>query len=682
MRRSHYASMAAVIGVIALTVAGVAVATDAMAEPLSRVALADTAYQSSYGLIDKGPAATDTTVTDNIYLSVRDPAALAARAKSVSSPGTASYGRYLTPAQSQAANQLDPAQVAQIRAWLTSAGLTVTQPNWRELTVNGTLGQLANAFDVTYDDYYDPNAEDPYHYLLPTTDLSVPGDLGNLVLDVGTSYLSRLIPSQNAALAKKDGAAAAAKAANAAKATVNLPAKLGGVVYPHADANEASSSSAVNCSQYWNQSKATELPSVNGSAPPNAVCGYTPAQLRHAYGLDSSKATGKGQTVAVVTPAMDTLEQDVNTWSENVGTRKLRSGQLTVVPTPDGSTPLDPSNGGFGAMVENTMDVEAVHGMAPDADIVSVGVSTAEGGTVFESLAYILDHTHASIASLSLATSVTPGMRKTYDQVFQEGALQGVGFYFASGDSGDRLSDLPGSWATAVGGTSLAIGANGSREFETGWGDERNLLSADGTSWQQPTLAAGGAGGGWLAGEPQPWYQHGVVPANLETGPDGKIDRVGPDISMDADGTTGYLVGGTPLSGLLTGNPTYYAQFALGGTSLSTPLFAGVQALAQQVDGGKPLGFANPEIYQRAHTPAIRDVTPYTLPDGAAPVAVRYRAVNGVANTPVLYTMVGHGSLLPGDASDMVLPRTGPGYDTETGVGTPTGAYLRSFGHD
>lgn len=273
-------------------------------------------------------------------------------------------------------------------------------------------------------------------------------------------------------------------------------------------------------------------------------------------------------------------------------------------------------------------------------------------------------------------------MRKAYDQIYQEGALRGVGFYISSGDSGDSLNPLPGSWATSVGGTSLAIGANGSREWETGWGDVRNVLSADGTSWQQPALPAGGAGGGWVAGEPQPWYQRGVVPANLQTGPDGKLDRVEPDISMDADGATGYLVGGTPLSGLLTGNPSYYTQLDIGGTSLSCPLFAGVQALAQQANGGKALGFANPEIYQRAGTPAIRDVTTYTQPDGTAPSAVRFQYRNGITNPPVptLDTMVGHGSPLPGDPTGTVLPSTSPGYDTETGVGTPTGAYLRSFG--
>ena len=675
MRRTHYVWLAAAVSALALTASG---ADAAVAATPSRAVLTGTAYQSDFDLNDEGPAATDTTVTDNVYLSVRDPGALAAAARSVSSPGTAGYGKYTNPGQVQAANQLAPAQVAQIRDWLSAAGLTVSQPTWRDLSVTGTIGQLENAFDVTFDDYYYPPAYDaPVYYMVPTTDMSVPGDLAGLVLGVGAFAFMQNIPTQNAALAKAGSAAAA-------QGSVNLPAKLGGITYPDSDGTKAASSDA-NCSQYWDQSTATGVPAVDGAAPPDAGCGYTPGQLRRAYGVDSSKTTGRGQTVAVVTPSMDTLEQDVDTWSRNVGTAPLRPGQLTVVPTPDGSAPLEPDGGGYLGMIENTLDVEAVHGMAPDADIDSVGLSTQEGGTVLDSMAYILDHTHATIVSMSLTEALAPGMQLAYDQILQEGALQGVGFYLSSGDGvaldGSFLNPLSGSdWATSVGGTTLAIGPNGSREWETGWGDEVNFLSADGTSWQQPGVTDGGAGGGQLVGEPQPWYQHGIVPAGLAKAADGELDRVGPDISMDADPTTGYLVGGTPVDGSPTTDPStwQYTQQDIGGTSLSAPLFAGIQALAQQADGGKAFGFANPVLYQHAGSPAIRDVTEYTLPDGAAPTAVGYDTINGVANTPLLITMLGR--MVPYESGLPPLPSTGPGFDTETGLGTPSGAYLRSFG--
>jgi subtilase family serine protease len=675
--RARYAWMVSAVAAMALAASGV---NAAAASTQSRVVLSGTAYQSIFGLIDKGAVATSMTVTDNIYLPVRDPDALAAEAHAVSTPGTRAYGKYISAGQVKDENQLAPAQVALVRDWLSAAGLTVSQPNWRSLAVAGTIGQLERAFDVTYDSYYVPADEGATHYfLMPTTDMSVPGDLGKLVLGVGTFIFRRPLASAGSeAPAKSDSTDGSASTADA---SVNLPAKFGGVTYLHTEGSRSSAS--ATCSKYWDQVKDTSVPRVNGAAPPYGGCGYTPGQLRRAYGLDSSKLTGRGQTVAVVTPAMDTLQQDVDTWSKNVGVAPLRRGQLTVVSTPDGSATLKPNGIGYIGMVENTLDVEAVHGIAPDANVVSVGLSTKEGGTVLDSMAYILDHTHATIVSMSLGTGFTGDMRQAYDQAYQEGALQGVGFYVATGDgapnpfTGSFLGDLAGtSWDTAVGGTALAIGKNGSREWETGWGDEVNALSSDGTSWQQPAQSAGGAGGGWVTGEPQPWYQRGVVSASLAKGPDGKEDRVGPDISMDADLVTGFLVGGTPLDGSPTTDPStwHYIQQDIGGTSLATPLFAGVQALAQQASG-KAFGFANPVIYQRANTPAIRDVTKYTLPDGAAPSAVLFDSVFGPG--AALTTMLGR--MYPLTPNEPLLPSTGPGFDTETGIGTPTGAYLRSF---
>jgi hypothetical protein len=101
----------------------------AAASTQSRVVLSGTAYESDFGFIDKGATATDMTVTDNIYLPVRDPGALAAEADAVSTPGTHAYGKYISSEQVKDENQLGPAQVALVRDWLSAAGLTVSQPN-------------------------------------------------------------------------------------------------------------------------------------------------------------------------------------------------------------------------------------------------------------------------------------------------------------------------------------------------------------------------------------------------------------------------------------------------------------------------------------------------------------------------------------------------------------------------
>ena len=64
---------------------------------------------------------------------------------------------------------------------------------------------------------------------------------------------------------------------------------------------------------------------------------------------------------------------------------------------------------------------------------------------------------------------------------------------------------------------------------------------------------------------------------------------------MDGDPTTGMLVGETQKFP----DGTYYDQYRIGGTSLSSPLFAGVMADADQA-AGTPLGFVNPLLYKLA----------------------------------------------------------------------------------
>ena len=187
--------------------------------------------------------------------------------------------------------------------------------------------------------------------------------------------------------------------------------------------------------------------------------------------------------------------------------------------------------------------------------------------------------------------------------------------------------------------------------FQTGWGTHKWALSSDGSSWTD-TGYLYGAGGGLSSQFARPGYQKGVVPDSYGT------TRAVPDVGLDADPTTGMLVGQTQRFG----NRDLYDEYRIGGTSLASPLFAGLTALTQQA-AGKRLGFLNPLIYGR--TTAFKDIAG-TPPDRGN---VRADYANGVDDSAgILYTVRTFNE-------DSTL-RTASGWDNVTGVGSPNTSWL------
>jgi subtilase family serine protease len=133
-----------------------------------------------------------------------------------------------------------------------------------------------------------------------------------------------------------------------------------------------------------------------------------------------------------------------------------------------------------------------------------------------------------------------------------------------------------------------------------------------------------------------------------------------PDVAMVGDPSTGFLVG---QSQSFPDGSVHYSEYRIGGTSLSSPLFAGVVAIGNQVNGGS-LGFLNPKIYKLAGTSAFRDVNHgQAVTDGV----VRVDYVNGFDATDGTRT-----TLRTLNQTGTIFTR--PGYDDVTGVGSPNGA--------
>jgi subtilase family serine protease len=616
-------------------------AQSATADQAGRQLLKGTKPAWATAKADKGATADADRLALRVYLAGRNAAGLADYAQAVSNPASAVYGHYLTAAQSEVRYGATQAQIAEVTAWLKASGLKVTESNRHYVAVTGEVAAAEKAFGTQLHDY----ATDGRTYHAPATTASAPASLQGAVLTV----------------TGLDNAPKRAK---------------------HDDQLPGPGDAFVNSgpfSSYFGSNVNPDLPSAFGVQAPYAIQGYTGKQLRAAYG--AGDFTGKGVTVAITDAyASPTIAGDAAAYAARHGDKPYKPGQLSqVLPRHYNSTKECDASGWYG---EETLDVEAVHAVAPDAGIVYVGGASCNDTDLLDALNKIVDRHLADIVSNSwgdIEEHETPDVAAAYDQVFQEGAVQGIGFYFSSGDSGDNVAstgtkqvDTPANsvWVTAVGGTSLGVGKDDTYLFETGWGTEKGLLSADGKSWATPRFTSG-AGGGTSKLFAQPYYQRGVVPDTLSLANGGTAkQRVVPDIAAVADPNTGFLVGQTQT--FMDGS-VKYGEYRIGGTSLAAPVIAGVQALTQQARHGVPIGFANPLIYSRYATPAYHDVTDYPYGPGVTLSETRVDFANGENADEGTVTSL---RVLGRDSS---LPATG-GYDAVTGVGTPTSHYVKAFG--
>jgi subtilase family serine protease len=609
-------------------------------------------------------AVTKGTVNARIYLAGRDGAGLTSVASAVSDPASSSYRHYLSPAQVRARFGPNKAQIAAVQAWVRSAGLRVTGVADQVagyVNVSGSVAAASRAFGVSFGTFSGPGG---HRYRAPEQTASAPASVAGDVLNI----------------------AGLDTAPHVMKPNLPPPGYNYWIGHP--------------CSAYWGQKVATGKPTAYGSHQPWTNCGYTPAQIRGAYGVTASHMTGKGQTVAVVDAyASPTMLKDANEFAKVTGDQPFRSGQYRQhldkpFNVAIGKQECGGPQGWYG---EESLDVEAVHGEAPDANVRFVGAASCDDEDLGNALAYIVDHRVASIVTDSwgdVADQAT--LKNVYELIFEAGAAEGIGFFFSSGDNGyespaedpgsDRIQvDYPTSspWVTSVGGTSLAIGKNNNYEFETAWGTLLDPLARSGKSWTSPLPGKypsgfdGAGGGGVSVLYTQPSYQEGVVPANLAHqlpgGTHSKVAmRVVPDVSALADPSTGMLIGQTTVQP----NKTSYA-FSLsriGGTSVACPVFAGIEADAQQA-AGYTLGFANPVIYARYGTAAYHDVTNTPLGPGVKIAEVRSNLEHAALNKgPQLYYLRTLGVNGEGAARLTAVK----GFDDTTGVGSPAD-YIQSF---
>jgi subtilase family serine protease len=590
-----------------------------------------------------GTPSDSAAVQARVYLSPNGGlGALAAAATAVSTPGSSTYHRYLTPADFHATYDATSATVNAVRGWLTGAGFSIAavEPHARYLDITGSVGAANKAFDTTIANY----SHDGLSVQAPTGDLHAP-----------------------------DAVAGAVLAVSGLDTTPEIAA-------PHTQKPsppDAGFRNATPCSQWYGDAvegitptpDGTQLPLFNGAALPFSPCGYTGPQLRGAYeGASASASNGKGVTVAIVDAyASPTIESDANRYATDTGDAAFGPGQLTqslplsFTRVNTGQRQCDAS-GWYG---EQTLDVEAVHAMAPAANVRYYASKSCYDTDFLDTFARINDEAKASVVSNSwgdIGDSVRPSTLLAYEAAFLQGAMEGISYVFSSGDSGDEVTnvgtpqtDYPASdpYVTAVGGTSTEIKRTGI-VGETGWQTSKYGLSKDGSSWSLVTDFLYGGGGGYSSNIPEPSYQKAAGIASPNGG------RAVPDVSMDADPTTGMLVGQTQdFTGVAA-----YDTYRIGGTSLAAPLFAGMTAVKVQSRHGG-LGLLNPVIYSD-HS-GFQDVTGAGVDAGN----IRVDFANGLdASGGYLYTV----RTFNGATTTLTV---GQGWDSETGWGSARAGWMK-----
>jgi subtilase family serine protease len=599
-------------------------------------------------------------ITVQVHLRLRDEVAAEAELRAVSAPDSAKYGQFLTTEAFDAKYAPTEAEVAALRAHLEASGLTVTHvpSNRAYVAAEGRAADVERAFATRLGTFRTAAGPKRAPMDLP----SLPAAFASRVLGVMGLTTPRELAPRNVI--------------------------TGGI--PRSAVDPDDTTTTGTCSEWWGSTPDVGDPPYGNYGPlALAPCGYRPGQLRAAYGFNDVVRKGNdgtGEKIAIVDAYFSpTLLADAQTYAaHNDPDYPLATTQFEGHWGP-GTPPTKQSSGWFG---EQTLDVEAVHAMAPGAHIVYVGAINAGDQALVGAINMIIAGKMATIVSNSYGSiewsSDGPTDFAIWHSLATQAGLKGVGLYFSSGDDGDETinngpenpsADFPASLdnATAVGGTSLAMDRTGNRLWEVGWETAYSRLlappvdaGADASSqptglfndagaplsWQPaaPGAFRFGAGGGVSMVYEQPAWQKGIVPDSVAL-VEGFANRAVPDVGMLADPVTGFLIGQT------SSRTNVYSESPIGGTSLACPLFSATMALAQQ-KAKRHFGFANPLLYKASKKAAFRDVVPPT-----SPTAVAVRA--GVVATF--------------DYAGQTI-HTAPGWDTVTGLGSPNGeSFLKAL---
>ncbi len=549
----------------------------------------------------------DAAMSATLALRLADPAGAEALLAQVSTPGDRLYRHFLTPAQFASRFGPAAADVAAVQASLAGFGLTATRASTTTLRVSGPAAAFERAFQVELHAFNMPaQAGTPaYEYHAPLQRPTVPAGMAAMVeavvgLDSRPAHRPHL---RHLAAALRPSAVA------------------------------------------LRDNPAIKPPDMPGSWTVTDFADYYNAVPLYKKGID-----GTGRTIGIATLASFTPSDAYTYW--NALGLKVSPTRITEIQVDGGSG----APGDMAGSDETTLDVEQSGGIAPGARVLVYEAPNTNQGFVDLFARAIDDNTadaisvswggweiYADLANAPVANPVSgtdTSSLTALHALFMQAGLQGQSMMAASGDAGaydanDQQTppdyslalsiDSPGNdpAMTAAGGTTLPatfsfkvkhqpdVVVTIPTERVWGW----DYLVPLCTALKLDPVACGivpvGGGGGVSVHFGVPGYQKGVAgvqvsqpdqqfidedtvpPTVIYTLPAGFAGRNVPDVSLNADPETGYVIGYTSSA-----PGSVYGLEEAGGTSFSAPQLNGVTQLLVQSAGGR-IGLLNPLLYSQ-----------------------------------------------------------------------------------
>ncbi|UPG88572.1 protease pro-enzyme activation domain-containing protein [Luteibacter aegosomaticola] len=501
-----------------------------------------------------------------IGMKLRNPDQLQTFLRNVTTPGSAAYGKFLTPEQFKAAYGPTQAQVDAVVAHLKQSGFTNIEvtPNNLLISADGTANAATTGFHTSIKRFEQGGRE----FFANDAPALVPSSLGESV---------------NAVLGLQN---------------VSVKHTLHHVYHPE---------------------RVTVPGPASSTQAAAAVAAHHPQDFAAIYGGSSVPAATNTAVGIITWGSITQTVTDLNSFTSSAGLAtvnstitKVGSGTFANDPDSNGEWSLDSQDiVGIAGGVKQLIFYTSANGNSTSSGITDAGITATYNKAVTDNIAKLIN---VSLGEDETAAEES-GTQAADDAIFQQAVAQGQIFSIASGDAGvyqwstDPTSGSPGYVANSAGTvkidlTHYSVSEPASSPYVIQVGGTQ--LSTSGTTWSGETVWNEGlsaiapsqgdnnqrlwaTGGGTSLYETAPSWQSSVSSSTK---------RVGPDVAFDAASSSGALI-------VVNGSTEQ-----VGGTSLASPLFVGAFARIESANANG-IGFPASKFYAAfpTQTSLLHDVT-------------------------------------------------------------------------